>query len=109
MKNKICFLALLLFAVMQAAHAGGNTNNSVTSIVHYYKWHTGLLISHKAMNNPDRCGRADFYILEKSHPFYKELTALILGAHLARQPIMFNVDGCVEGFPAIQHVISEAA
>lgn len=107
-KNKVLSIILLLLAAMQSSHAGGNSENSVTATVHYYKWHTGLLVSQKTMKNPDGCARADFYMLEKSHPFYKELTALIVASHLARQVILFNVDGCSEGFPAIQHVISEA-
>lgn len=108
-KNTVFSIVLLLLAAMQSSHAGGNSENSVTATVHYYKWHTGLLVSHKSMRNPDGCGRADFYMLEKSHPFYKELTALIMASHLTRQAILFNVDGCAEGFPAIQHVVSEAA
>lgn len=107
MKNKIYLTLALLFSTIQASHAGGNSSSAATDIVNFYRWHTGLLASHPVMRNPDACERSDFYILAKDHPYYKELVALIMASHLARQPIMFNVDGCFEGFPVIQHVISK--
>lgn len=105
--KKYLFLMALIFSAIQNSHASGNSNDALTHTVHFYKWHTGLLVSHKEMRNPDACERTDFYMLGKSHPFYKELTALIMSSHLARQPVLFNVDGCAEGFPSIQHVVSK--
>ncbi|NOU52142.1 hypothetical protein HG263_16555 [Pseudoalteromonas sp. JBTF-M23] len=72
----------------------------------FYKTHTGLLIRQAAMVDPDKCGRKDLYILDKSHPHYSEIVALVLAAHIAEQPLALYLDGCVQGLPAISHIYS---
>ncbi|MDR7050151.1 hypothetical protein J2X54_002632 [Duganella sp. 3397] len=73
---------------------------------HYYNGHVGLLVKQPVMKNGDACERSDWYMLEKTHPYYKEIVALVMTAHFTGQPLVFGIEGCVQGMPAIQHVIS---
>lgn len=102
------FLAFaLMLAGTQIAHAsGGTTDAGPISHFQYFKGHIGLLVKQPAMINPDACERTDWYILPKDHPYYKEMVALIMSAHLVGQPLVFGVEGCAQGIPTIQHIIS---
>lgn len=100
-------LAIATFLLsMQISHAVGTTESLPVTGFHYYKSHIGLLIKQPAMINSDSCARSDWYILEKTHPYYKEIVALVMASHLNGQPLAFGVEGCVQGMPAIQHVVS---
>jgi hypothetical protein len=104
------YLLSALLAVMCSvgasnAKAGGSGPNGRVTNFTYFRGHIGLLVQQPQMINPDGCPRSDLYILTTDHPFYKEISALILAAHLSDQPLTLSVEGCGQGtFPAIQHV-----
>lgn len=99
------FAFLSLF--FTTAYAGQHTIAAPIKHFEYYEGHTGLLIRQEQMIDPDACGRSDLYILRKDHPSYKELTALLMAAHLSGQPLSFFLSGCVQGLPSIVHVYSD--
>lgn len=76
------------------------------TIVHFYQGHDGVLLLKENMTNPDNCSRNDRYILSSAHPFFKEIYSLLLAAHLSDQPVDVGVEGCVENFPSVRHVLS---
>lgn len=96
----------LIFCFISHSYAGGNGAAAAVTTFHYYNGHIGLLIAQNVMVNPDNCERSEYYILQKDHPYYKEITALIMAAHFSSQPLIFFVQGCAQGIPAIQHVVS---
>lgn len=106
MKNKIFTLLVLFFCLVSRSHAGGSSPAEVITTFLYFNGHVGLLVIQPTMINPDNCERSDFYMLQKDHPYYKEITALILGAHFSGQPLAFGLEGCAQGLPRIQNVAS---
>lgn len=107
MIKKLFFHIVLMLAGTQLAHAaGGTTTPGPVSQFHYFKGHIGLLVNQATMINPDACQRSDWYILPTDHPYYKEMVALVMSAHLVGQPLTFGVEGCAQGLPTIQHIIS---
>jgi hypothetical protein len=107
MIKKLFFPFALMLAGTQLGHAaGGTTNASPIVQFHYFKGHIGLLVKQATMINPDACERNDWYILPKEHPYYKEMLALIMSSHLADHSLAFGVEGCAQGIPTIQHILS---
>jgi hypothetical protein len=72
--------------------------------IYFYLTHTGVLIKHTTMLDPDACGRKDFYILPDSHLHFKEIYSLLLAAQMADKKVSLAIAGCHQGIPAIVHV-----
>lgn len=107
MMKKLSIFLAMLFAGIQLTHAaGGTTNAQPISHFEYFNGHIGLLVKHPNMINPDACERSDWYMLSKDHPYYKEMVALIMSAHLVGQPLAFGIQGCAQSLPTVQHVLS---
>ncbi|QKY11978.1 hypothetical protein [Janthinobacterium lividum] len=106
---KHLFIFFVIFASLKAypSYAAGNSDIAAISKFHYFKGHIGLLVKQTSMVNPDICDRTDWYILPKDHPYYKEMVALIMAAHLSGQPLLFGLEGCAQNMPVIAHVVSE--
>jgi len=106
---KKLFFLLTAFVILKThpAYATGNSNVAAISQFHYFKGHIGLLVKQSSMVNPDACDRTDWYMLPKDHPYYKEMVALIMAAHLSGQPLLFGLEGCAQNMPVIAHVVSE--
>jgi hypothetical protein len=51
-------------------------------------------------------GRSDYFILDATHAYFKEVYALILSAHLADQPLALTIQDCFQGFSNIRDVRS---
>ena len=102
--SKILFTAVLS-AVSSADAASGSKHGKITAFL-WYEGHTGLLIQQEGMADVGGCGRSDYYILDDGHPYFKEIYALLLSAHIAEQPIGLTLNGCVQGVSRIQHVSS---
>lgn len=106
MIKKLFFPLVLVLATAQLSHAAGYSNTAPIFQFQYYKAHIGLMVRQQAMLNPDACERSDWYILPKDHLYYKEMVALIMSSHLVDQPLQLGLEGCAQGMPAIQHVLS---
>ncbi len=106
--KKIFFIFILsisgLFSLATNA-ASGSSSGKITNI-YWYEGHTGVLLKQEGMSDLGGCGRADYYILDEEHPFFKEIYSLILSAHIASQPLHLNLNGCVQGISRIKHVSS---
>jgi hypothetical protein len=98
-------LTAVLSAVSTADAASGGKFGKITGLL-WYNGHTGVLIRQEGMADVGGCGRADYYILDDGNPYFKEIYALILSAHIAAQPIGLHLDGCVQGVSRIIHVSS---
>lgn len=90
-------LALSAFA----AQAGGVTQAGRLHNVQIWPAHNGVLIQHQYMVNPDGCGRTDHLLLRPADPFFKEMYAMLLAAHVAGKPVQIHVNGCDQNFPVV--------
>jgi hypothetical protein len=98
----ILFCALATLSLI--AHAVQQTAWGRLTVLQIYQDHSGTLVRHTNMLDPDSCGRQDWMILPVTHPHYKAAYALLLSAHLNRTSIALTVSGCHEGIPKIIHV-----
>ncbi len=71
-----------------------------------YEQHTGLLVAQERMISTEGCGGLHYYILPKTHPFYKEMLAIIVASHATGQPIKIFVQGCFENYQLVSHIES---
>lgn len=107
MKNKLFFVLVMAFSVTKATYAAPtNTTSTAITAVNYLKDYNGLLVAQQLLINPESCQQSYGYILPKEHPHYKEISALILAAHLSGQPLMLGLNGCYQGYPSIENIIS---
>lgn len=88
------------------AHAEGQVPAGKIKDILFYEGHTGVLIVHERMSDPDKCGRQDFFILRQVHPLFKEMYAALLSAHIAGQPLSMTLSGCHQGLPSVIHLRS---
>lgn len=102
-KRIVLLLALSMFA--SAASADGATGPGVINAVQLYEQHTGVLIRHTNQMDPDHCGSSAWFILPNTHPQYKEIYALALTARVGGQSVLIFVGGCLQGYPAIHHIV----
>lgn len=84
-------LVLLLVVATSATQAANFTKGGEITQLHFWEGHSGVLILHENMINPENCARTDQYALRKEHPFFKEFYSLLLSAHLANQPLRFGL------------------
>lgn len=100
-------LALLLSLTAGKCFAVGTAPTAPIKYILYYEGHVGVLIvPDTALINPDACDRKDYYILRNTHPLYKEMTGLLLAAHMSGQPLSITVNGCVQGLPSVVNILS---
>ena len=106
LKNMFMYVGLIvsLFGGSSAL-AGGTVDGRVVQF-RFYEQHTGILVSLPNMIDPDSCGRSDWLILPKDHPYYREVYALLLSSHLADKKVSIIIIGCHQGLPRISHVTS---
>lgn len=104
MKKLLLAARFLICVVSLNAAAAGSIDAGDINFLLFYKGHSGLLIKHQYQIDPDNCGRRDYYILPNNHPHFSQIYALLLAAQTAGKKVSFNIDGCVEGIPAITHV-----
>lgn len=97
------FFTALFSAPSQAA--SGSSQGRIRTIL-WYEGHTGALIVQDNMSDLGGCGRADLYILDDQHPYFKEIYSLLLAAHASDQPVTLTLDGCVQGMSRISNVKS---
>ena len=88
--KKIIICALLVIAPVLAS-AGEITSSQIISHMQYYQGHDGLLIRQPQMKRLEECSRADYYMLPKNHPYYQEITALILAAHFSSHKLKMYI------------------
>lgn len=107
MKNIIYTILFLVFTstVDSASAASGGSTGKITTI-QWYEGHTGVLVKQVGMSDLGGCGRADWYILDDNHPYFKEIYSLILSAHISSQPLSLIMDGCIQGISRIKHITS---
>lgn len=99
------FAFLTLFLASAISRADGSTGNGVIRAVHFYLGHTGVLISHSYLIDPEACGSAAWIILSDTYPHYKDVYALLLAAKLSGQPVNITVSGCLQGYPSLRSVV----
>ncbi|MDR6984492.1 hypothetical protein J2X32_003136 [Rheinheimera pacifica] len=104
MKKTLIALTLMASSVSFNAAAAGSIDAGDINFLLFYKGHSGLLIKHQYQIDPDNCGRRDYYILPDNHPHFSQIYALLLAAQTADKKVSFDIDGCLEGRPAITHV-----
>ena len=101
----LAIFALPFLALMSSfAAADGSAPAGDINTIYFYEGHTGVLIQHSFMSDPDKCGRQDFYILPDTHSHFKEVYALLLAAQTAGKKVSFTLSGCHQGIPAIRNV-----
>ncbi len=107
MKNTIHIILFFLITSIScfANAASGVSTGKITKIL-WYEGHTGVLIKQEGMSDLGGCGRADYYILDDQHPYFKEIYSLILSAHISSQPLSLRLDGCVQGISRVKHIAS---
>ncbi|MDM3871231.1 hypothetical protein QSV34_07665 [Porticoccus sp. W117] len=105
-KVKKAFLSCALLVLFGYAYAASGTNSGKITNLRWYEGHSGLLVKQEEMSDLGGCGRADYYILSDQHPYFDQVYALILSAHIAEQPLSIAVDGCLQGISKIKHISS---
>lgn len=100
---KYSVVAVLMLA-SQLSTAGGETSLGEVTAITLYKTHTGILVNHVNAIDPDTCGRNDYFIFPKTHPYYTEGYSLLLAAHMSGKKVRLVIEGCHEGIPAIKHI-----
>ncbi|GLX80547.1 hypothetical protein tinsulaeT_38870 [Thalassotalea insulae] len=103
--KKLCVICALLLNSFIVNAASGSSNGKISAI-RFYEGHTGVLIIQENMSDLGECGRADYYILDESHSYFKEIYSLILSSHMTNHPLYLEIDGCIEGISRIKHVRS---
>lgn len=101
-------LAAIFLTFLQGTSSFAATGSNVGSVysMTWYEAHDGLLVRQTGMTDLGGCGRADYFILDRSHIHFKETYALLLAAHMSDQPVSIDVDGCHQGISRIRHVTS---
>ena len=96
--------------LLMSAHATAVTwtASEKVTLIHFWVGHNGVFVKQAQMISYPSCPRDDQYFLEKNHPFFDQVYALLMAAQVSGQPIQFQVDGCADGFPRILHVYSPA-
>ena len=104
--KKVWFFLVLVLVLVLPNHSFAASGGSIGKIktVLWYEGHSGVLITQEGMSDLGGCGRADYYILDDKHPYFKEIYAQILAAHLASLPMWIHLEGCVQGISRIKHV-----
>jgi hypothetical protein len=98
----LAFLSFSFFSSISLAEQSVPAGDVNT--IYFYLMHTGVLVQHTTMIDPDACGRKDFYILPDTHPHFKEVYSLLLATQMASKKVSFTISGCHQGIPAITHV-----
>ncbi|MDX1303036.1 hypothetical protein [Photobacterium sp.] len=101
----VCFLCVITSFFNVAMAASGGSSGKIKTIL-WYEGHIGVLVKQEGMSDLGGCGRADYYILDDKHPYFKEIYSLILSAHISSQPLNLHLDGCVQGISRIKHISS---
>ncbi|QDO85853.1 hypothetical protein FM037_24570 [Shewanella psychropiezotolerans] len=100
---------LIVFALcllpITASAAGSIASGHITMML-LYDGHTGVLLKHTNLADPDSCGRSDYIILPDTYSHFSEAYSLLLASYMADKKISFTVSGCYQGIPAIQHISS---
>lgn len=99
-------ITILMLSLSPLAFAGGQTPVGKIDHMLAYQGHTGLLIRHANMINPDSCARTDWLLLPKTHPYYKEIFAMTLAAFHTGNQVAIDVAGCSENFPTITNLLT---
>lgn len=92
------------FVFSPIANADGHVAAGDVNVILLYEGHTGVLVKHSNLADPDNCGRSDYFILPDSHSHFKEAYSLLLSAQMAGKKVGFTVSGCHQGIPAIKHI-----
>jgi hypothetical protein len=98
--------AFLGTVLSSSALAASGSNGGQIYTLMWYEGHDGLLVRQTGMTDLGGCGRADYFILDRTHIHFKETYALLLAAHLTDQSVLIDVDGCSQGISRIRHVTS---
>ena len=85
------FLALATLQI-SPGHADGYAGPGTITYLQngYGQW---ILVTNGANSNPDNCS-VNIVMLDRAHPQYKELYALLLGAYLAQKTVNIYVSSC---------------
>lgn len=100
--SKLLFANLLILST--ATKADGQIPTGEIGNLYFHAGHSGLLIKHDHLADPDNCGRADWFILPNTHPHAEKIYSLLLSAQIANKKVSLFVSGCHEGIPAIKHI-----
>ncbi len=92
------------FFISSISAAEGNITAGDITLIKLYQGHGGILIQHSNLADPDECGRADYFILPDTYPYFEEAYSLLLAAQMADKKVSFTVSNCHEGIPAIKHI-----
>lgn len=98
------FVSFIFFVFSSAAIAEGQISAGNVTLILLYEGHSGVLVKHTNLADPDNCGRGDYFILPDSHSHFKEAYSLMLSAQMAGKKVGFTVSGCHQGIPAIKHI-----
>jgi hypothetical protein len=104
MNNVRQMILVALMSTSSLSWAEGTTQAGAVTAIQFYEGHTGILIRHTNMMDPDQCGRADWFILPDTHSHFKQAYATLLTANVTNKKISINVSGCLQGIPQIRHI-----
>lgn len=90
--------------ICSAVSADGYISAGEVNAIYFHASHTGVVIKHDNLADPDNCGRSDYFILPNSHASSDKIYSLLLSAQIANKSVSMTVSGCHEGLPAIKHI-----
>jgi len=93
--------------MLAASHSNAGAYTQAGAMREFSAWQdvNGILILPAETINPDGCVRGDGITLQKTHPQYKEMYAMVLSAHMAGKKVVFYLNGCAQNFPNVIHMI----
>ena len=106
--KKVIFILVFFYSSIfcySANSASGSSSGKITTLL-WYEGHTGVLVQQESMSDLGGCGRSDYYILDDTHPYFKEIYSLLLSAHISLQPLSLYLDDCIQSMSRIKHVTS---
>lgn len=104
---KIC-LFLILTPLFNNANATATNNDGKITRIQFFEGHTGILIKQEGtMTDLGECDRSDHYILGDNHIHYDQMYSLLLASHVSSHSVTLRLEGCLQGFPRVRHIISD--
>jgi len=106
MKQYSLVFSLFIILLSNNLFADQGYSTGKVEQLRWYEGHKGLLVVQENMADYGQCGRADYYILDDQHDYFKEIYSLILTSHISYWPLTFEVEGCFQGISRIKHITS---
>lgn len=103
--NKFVFLTLsaALFVASPVYGASGVSDRTLKKV--HVNVGSGIYFqTDQAMINPDGCNGTAWYHVRPGTSYEKEVLSILLSAEMANKKITFYLNGCIDGYPAVDWV-----